>query len=174
MGVLADLVTRTLQTAGPATGATSAAVAACGSFEGGNAVAPVNAVSHIVWGDEAAEQEEASLKYTLSGATLNAAAIASWAAIYELGFGRRARQGNVRAAIVGGVATAALAYVTDYYVVPKRLTPGFEKRLSSPSMFAVYVALAASLPLASLMAGRRSTPSSNPMARQSNDYRTVA
>lgn len=156
MSVLADLVTRTLQTAGPATAATSAAVAACGAFDDGNAVAPVNAVSHIAWGDEAAEQEDASLNYTLSGATLNAVAIASWAAVYELGFGRRARQGNVKAAIVGGVATAALAYVTDYYIVPKRLTPGFEKRLSSPSMLAVYVALAASLPLASLMAGRNS------------------
>ena len=156
MGILADLVTRTLQTAGPATAATSAAVAACGAFDSGNAVAPINAVSHIAWGDEAAEQEDASLKYTASGATLNALAIASWAAIYELGFGRRARQGNVKVAIIGGVATAALAYVTDYHVVPKRLTPGFEKRLSSPSMFAVYVALAASLPLASLAVGQSS------------------
>lgn len=154
MSLLADLVTRTLQTAGPATAATTAAVAACGSFDDGNAVAPINAVSHIAWGDEAAEQDDASYKYTLSGATLNAAAVASWAAVYELGFGRRARQGNVKAAIVGGLATAALAYVTDYYLVPKRLTPGFEKRLSAPSMFAVYAALAASLPLASLAVGR--------------------
>jgi hypothetical protein len=156
MSALADLVTRTLQTTGPATAATTAAVAACGALDDANAVAPLNAVSHIVWGDEAAEQDDPSLKYTASGATLNAAAIASCAAIYELGFGRAARRGNVKAAIVGGIATAALAYVTDYYVVPKRLTPGFEKRLSSPSMFVVYAALAASLPLASLMAGRRS------------------
>ena len=156
MSILAEIVTRTLQTAGPATAATSAAVAACGSFDNDSAVAPINAVSHIAWGDEAAEHDEGSLKYSATGAVLNAAAVASWAAVYELGFGRRARQGNVTAAIVGGVATAALAYVTDYYIVPKRLTPGFEKRLSSPSMFAVYATLAASLPLASLIAGRRS------------------
>lgn len=153
MSPLADFLSRTLQTAGPATTATSAIVAACGSIEDGNPVAPINAVSHIAWGDEAANEEEASLKYTLSGATLNAAAVASWAAIFELAFGKRARQGNVSAAVVGGVATATLAYVTDYYIVPKRLTPGFEKRLSPPSLFAVYAALAATLPLASLVAG---------------------
>ena len=155
MSALVDLITRTLQTTGPATAATTAAVAACGAIDDGNAVAPVNAVSHIAWGDEAAEQDDASLKYTATGATLNAAAIASWAAIYELGFGRAARRGNIKTAIAGGIATAALAYVTDYYIVPKRLTPGFEKRLSSPSMFAVYAALAASLPMASLAAGLR-------------------
>jgi len=154
MSPLTDIVTRTLQTAGPATAATTLAVAACGSFDDENPIAPINAVSHIAWGDEAAEQEDASLKYTLPGATLNAVAVTSWAAVYELGFGRRARQGSVSAAVAGGVATAALAYFTDYYLVPKRLTPGFEKRLSSPSMFAVYAALAASLPLASLAIGR--------------------
>lgn len=154
MSVLADLVTRTLQTAGPATAATTAAVAACGALDDGNSVAPINAVSHIAWGDEAAEHEDASLKYTATGATLNAAAVASWAAVYELAFGGSARKGNVKAAVVGGIATAAMAYVVDYYVVPKRLTPGFEKRLSSPSMFVTYAALAASLPLASIIAGK--------------------
>ncbi|MBL9161748.1 MAG: hypothetical protein JNL18_03295 [Planctomycetaceae bacterium] len=155
MSVLAELLSRTLQTAGPATAATTAAVAACGSLDEGNGIAPVNAVSHILWGDDAAEQDDASLKYTAPGFALNAAAIASWAGVYELGFGQRARRGDVKAAIIGGVATAALAYITDYYVVPRRLTPGFEKRLSPPSMFAVYAALAASLPVASLLAARR-------------------
>jgi hypothetical protein len=157
MAYLGDLLTRTFETAGPSAAATTAAVAACGLLEDGKSVPPVNAVSHIVWGDEAAEQDNASLKYTAPGVMLNAAAIASWAGVYELAFGRQARQGNVQAAIAGGIATAALAYVTDYYVVPRWLTPGFEKRLSSPSMFAVYAALAASLPLASLRAARRST-----------------
>lgn len=155
MNLLADFVARTLQTAAPATAATTAAVAACGSLESEGGVAPINAVSHIVWGDEAAEHDEPSAKYTLTGAALNAAAITSWAAVYELGFGQAARRGNVPRAILGGVATAAAAYVVDCYVVPRRLTPGFEKRLSSPSMFAAYAALAASLPLASLLDAKR-------------------
>ncbi|BBO34669.1 hypothetical protein [Lacipirellula parvula] len=155
MSLLADFVARTLQTAAPATAATTAAVAACGALENDSSAAPVNAVSHIAWGDEAAEHDELSAKYTLTGAALNAAAITSWAAVYELGFGRAARNGNVSRALLGGVATAAAAYVVDYHVVPRRLTPGFEKRLSSPSMFAAYAALAASLPLASLMRSKQ-------------------
>lgn len=154
MSYLAELMTRTLQTAGPATAATTVAAAACGARDAESTAAPINAVSHIAWGDEAAQHDAPSLKYTATGAALNAAAIASWAAVYEMGFGKPARRGEVKTALLGGVATAALAYVTDYYVVPRRLTPGFEKRLSPLSMFAVYAALAASLPLASLAAGR--------------------
>jgi hypothetical protein len=156
MSNLTALLSRTLQTAGPATAATTAALAACGSWENGNSVAPINAVSHIVWGDEAASQDDASFRHTAPGVALNAAAIAAWSAVYELAFGPRVRAGDARAALIGGATTAALAYVTDYYVVPRRLTPGFEKRLSSRSMLAVYAALGASLPLASLLVGRQS------------------
>ena len=154
MSYLANLMTRTLQTAGPATAATTVAAAACGAHDVESVAAPINAVSHIAWGEEAAQHDESSLKYTATGAALNAAAIASWAAVYEMAFGQQARRGNVKAALFGGAATAALAYVTDYYVVPRRLTPGFEKRLSPISMLAVYSALAASLPLASLTIGQ--------------------
>jgi hypothetical protein len=52
---------------------------------------------------------------------------------------------DLRSAIGAGVAVAAAAYVVDYYVVPKRLTPGFEKRLSGRSLFWIYSALAAGL-----------------------------
>jgi hypothetical protein len=56
--------------------------------------------------------------------------------------------------VLGGAAIAGLAYITDYFVVPRRLTPGFEKRLSAPSMLGVYAVLAATLPLASLVQQR--------------------
>ena len=68
MSLLTDLIVRTLQTAGPATAATSAAVAACGAYRGRKSRRAHQRVSHIAWGDEAAEQEDASLKYTASGA----------------------------------------------------------------------------------------------------------
>jgi hypothetical protein len=136
---------------------TTAAVALAGRLEGENAVAPLNAVSHIPFGDEAFEQDEPTLKYTATGAALNLAAVASWAAVYEMTFGRAARRGNTLAGWLGGAAVAGLAYVTDYYVVPRRLTPGFEKRLSAPSMFGVYAVLAASLPLASLFVRSRNS-----------------
>lgn len=151
---LADLAVHTFATAVPASAATTAVVSACGALEERNAVAPLNAVSHILYGDSAARQDDLSLKHTGVGLALNTLAITSWAAVYEAAFGARARSGSNRAAILGGIATSALAYVTDYYVVPRRLTPGFEKRLSPLSMFAVYATLAASLPIASIL-GRK-------------------
>jgi hypothetical protein len=48
-------------------------------------------------------------------------------------------------ALVEGTVVSGLAYVTDYYVVPDRLTPGFEKRLSNKSLTAIYCALAVGL-----------------------------
>jgi len=54
-------------------------------------------------------------------------------------------------AIAGGAIVSALAYVTDYHLVPKRLTPGFEKRLSNKSLFGIFATLALSLAVGSMM-----------------------
>lgn len=151
MSFLERWLSRSLRASAPATAATTAAVALCGERDDANPIAPINAISHILWGDKAARQEDASIQYTLAGVALNSAAVLSWAAVYELTFGQLARKGNFAAAVLGGASVAGLAYVTDYYIVPKRLTPGFEKRLSPRSMFAVYATLAATLPLASWM-----------------------
>jgi hypothetical protein len=148
---LRKLISRTMQTSMPASIATTAAVAICGQVEDGNGIAPLNAISHIIWGESAAREDAASVDHTLAGVGLNTAAITAWSAVYELCFGGAARRGDVSTAVVGGISTAGLAYFTDYYVVPKRLTPGFEKRLSPASMFLVYSTLALALPLSSLM-----------------------
>jgi hypothetical protein len=50
---------------------------------------------------------------------------------------------------------SALAYVTDYYVVPRRLTPGFEQRLSRKSLLGTYAVLAGSLAVSALATRRR-------------------
>ena len=134
-----------LASAAGATVTTTAATAICGAVELGNAAAPINAISHIAWGDEAAEQDDLSTKYTVVGGVLNAAAMASWAAVHHFVFRPERREPGVVPALARGAATAAIAYVVDYYVVPKRLTPGFEKRLSGRSLFWIYVALAAGL-----------------------------
>ena len=52
-------------------------------------------------------------------------------------------------------ATSALACTVDYTITPKRLTPGYELRLSKPSMAAVYVAFAAGLFVGSLALPQR-------------------
>ena len=47
--------------------------------------------------------------------------------------------------ILDAAAVTAGAYLIDYYLIPKRFTPGFEKRLSGKSLAAVFVALAMGL-----------------------------
>jgi hypothetical protein len=133
---------RILATSAVATAATTAATAALGRLQCGSAAAPLNATSHIVWGENATRRDDADIQHTLVGALLNAAAMVSWASVQHLFFPRpRGLWGSAAT----GAAVAALAYVTDYYVVPKRLTPGFEARLSRGGLAAVYAALAAAL-----------------------------
>jgi hypothetical protein len=125
-------------------------VAACAKAENEPVAAPINAVSHIAFGDEAATHDEASAKYTGTGLALNASAVTAWALIHELLYSRVGSKGNVATALACGAAVSAAAYVTDYYIVPKRFTPGFEKRLSGWSLFGVYSALALSLAAGSI------------------------
>ena len=150
-----DIALDALATGKLATLSTAATAALCGKAENDNAVAPINAISHIVFGDDAANQDTASFKYTGTGFVLHDAACTSWAAVHERTFGNAVAKGNIPAAFAGGAIISAVAYVTDYYIVPKRLTPGIEKRLSNRSLFAVYSVLALSLAFCSLLNARR-------------------
>jgi hypothetical protein len=131
--------------------ATLAAAALCGARRNGNAVAPVNATSHVLWGEEAGRALAVDAKHTVPGVALNEGACVFWAAFYEKAFGGAADRGNTAAAFAGGGAIAALAYLVDYHLVSKRLTPGWELHLDRRSLAVVYAALALSLPLRGLL-----------------------
>lgn len=131
--------------------ATLAAAALCGKRKNGNAVAPINATSHILWGEQAGRALEVDAKHTASGVALNEGACVFWALIYETAFGRAADRGGKAAALAGGGAVAALAYLVDYHLVSRRLTPGWEMHLDGRSLAVVYAALALSLPLRSFL-----------------------
>lgn len=131
------------------------ATAAAGQVETGHAAATLNAVSHSLWGDEAAREDGVSAKYTLNGLALNEGATVMWASVYEKLFGHYADRGQVPMALLGGAAVAGLAYVVDYHLVPKRLTPGYEKRLSKRGLGALYGVLALSLALGGLLKRKR-------------------
>lgn len=138
-----------------ATATTTAAVTGLTKLNDGTAAAGLNAVSHILWGDKAQTANEFSAKYTLVGGVLNSAAVASWAAVHEAliefaGIKRRPLSMILTASLVSGVA-----YAVDYHVVPKRLTPGFEKRLTSRAMAIVYGALAVGLAVGAVMVRKR-------------------
>lgn len=135
----------TLATAALATAATTLTTALLGQRELGHPAAPLNATSHIVWGDDAARHDRPDTKHTLVGAALNAGAMVAWAGVLEATLGPWARRGSLLRAAVAGAAVSALAYATDYHLVPRRFTPGFEKRLSGRALAVTYGALALSL-----------------------------
>ena len=130
-----------------------AALALGGRRDVGSALAPINAPSHWFWGDEALRRNGASAKYTLIGAATHNASSLFWAAFYELLRLRRRRRSAANA-LGDAAAITALAAVIDLKLVPERLTPGFERRLSRRSLTWVYVAFGAGLALGGAIASR--------------------
>lgn len=142
--------------------ASSLAAAVAGKRENASYAAPINATSHVLWGDEAALHDGASLKYTATGFLINNAAAMMWAAVYgkwvEPAVARWfARRPALRplAPAVSAVAVSAGAYVTDYYLVPRRFTPGYEKRVSGKSMALIFGALALGLAASTMLMERQ-------------------
>ncbi|HEX2882843.1 MAG TPA: hypothetical protein VHO25_25160 [Polyangiaceae bacterium] len=133
-----------LKTGSIASLATTAAAGLAGQLENKSLAAPLNATSHIVWGDEAAGYDRFDLRHTAVGTLLNLGAMYMWAGVQEMLFPKTS---TWRGAAAVGAGVAALAYATDYYLLPKRLTPGFEKRVSPRAVFAIFTVLAAALAL---------------------------
>lgn len=133
-----SLIERALVSGTVAAAAVTLVVSLAGRRMSGSAPAPLNATSHFLWGERAGRQDGYSLKYTATGFAANYGASVFWALFYEALAGRLPP-------LARGAAVSALAYVTDYHVVPKRLTPGFELRLPAGALAAAYAALALGL-----------------------------
>lgn len=121
------------------------AIACCGKAAMGRAFAPVNAISHIIWGKQAAKADRVSFRYTVTGLILNQVACIFWAVLFERLFLHLDDDRRVSRDIEAGMLISALAYFTDYHVVPQRFTPGFELRLPTSTFPVLYSALALSL-----------------------------
>ena len=126
-----------------------------GKRETGSAVAPVNAESHWLWGDESLREDRPTWRHTLTGIVTHQLSTVFWATLYALVRGHRRAVNAVPEALLGGIATSAAAAAIDYTLVPKRLTPGFEHRLSTRSMFGVFAALAGGIALGALLLRNR-------------------
>ncbi|AKJ27847.1 hypothetical protein [Caldimonas brevitalea] len=132
------------------------ALALCGRAEGEAPLAPVNAPSHWVWGDEALRHDGASARYTATGYLIHHLSSVWWAAAYERWApSRRSPTASSAVALRDAAAVAALAAWVDLRVAPRRFTPGFERRLSAPSLWLVYGSFAAGLLLAAKLMGPR-------------------
>jgi hypothetical protein len=134
--------------------AAMAAVALAGRLGARSGVGPINATSHVIWGDKAGTADAVDLKHTLPGVLINGGAGVFWAFVHELLQTRMRHHGPV-ATVAGSIAVAGLAYVVDYRVIPRRLSPGWELRLSRGSVALGFVALGLSLAVAELARRRR-------------------
>jgi hypothetical protein len=125
-----------------------------GLRDSGSAAAPINAISHWLWPQRALQRDDVTLQYTGTGSVVHLASSMLWAAVYGALRTRR-RRPTVLNAVTDAAAVSALAATVDYKLVPKRLTPGFEERLTRPSMVMVYAGFALGLALGGIAGLRR-------------------
>lgn len=139
---------------GAAAAGSLAMLALCGRRSIGSAFAPINAPSHIVWGDVALRKNRPSLRYTLPGVALHVGSALFWGVLYEKFIAPPASAGPTAALRNAGLATAGAALV-DLRLVPARLTPGFERRLTPVGLLLTYGAFALGLAAGGFAAAQR-------------------
>ena len=123
----------------------TAFLALTGRRETGSALAPINAVSHWYWGDEALNRQEADLPHTAVGYVTHHSAAIFWATVYAALASDKPALRTTQGVLLGAAATSATAYFTDFKLTPHRFTPGYEHRLSTGALVAVHAALAVGL-----------------------------
>jgi len=120
----------------------------------GSPVAPTNAVSHVLWTDEALGARVPSMRHTALGYAIHHASATAWALLFAWLRAKRKQPETLAQSLVGAGVTAATACAIDYTVTPRRLRPGFEHHLSKGSMAWVYAALAVGLAVGCTLADR--------------------
>jgi hypothetical protein len=122
-------------------GVTTAVLALLARVGGGHPVQPVNSTSHWYWGEAAGRSRAVDLRHTVLGFATHHGASVLWAGVYQA----IRRHRPERSVVVDAVGVSAIAALVDYGLVPKRLTPGWEKVVSPSSIAIAYVAMAAAL-----------------------------
>ncbi|MDB5896160.1 MAG: hypothetical protein JWQ88_3691, partial [Rhodoferax sp.] len=125
----------------------TAALLVAGRRECGAPFAPLNAISHWVWGDEALGRNRPDLRHSGVAWLTHQASSVFWAGLHAR---LRRQMGGVAsgAGLLGSsVAMSAFACLADYRFTPPRLRPGFEHRLSRTAIAGVYAAFALGLAL---------------------------
>ncbi|GJH12793.1 hypothetical protein CBA19CS11_28165 [Caballeronia novacaledonica] len=85
----------------------------------------MNAVTHCLWRD-ASWRRRPSAKYTALGTAIHMGSAVFWGVLFEALCERGYRRSGAINIANAAATTALAAYVVDYHVVPKRITPGFE------------------------------------------------
>jgi hypothetical protein len=139
------VITQGLVAGGLASVLSTALLAIAGRRQTGSAAAPLNAVSHWYWGDEALHRQKADLAHTAVGYVTHHGAATFWAMVYAALASSKPATRTTQGLLLGAAATSATAYFTDFRLTPHRFTPGYEHRLSNGALLAVHAALAIGL-----------------------------
>jgi hypothetical protein len=131
------------------------ALALCGKGDSGSHYGATNAVSHWIYGDKAFRHSELSMKYTLVGYVIHHASALFWATIFEQLAGKVLDRRDARRTAMAAAAASAVACFADYQLTPRRLKPGYERRLTTGSTALVYVAFGIGLAAGAVMNRRR-------------------
>lgn len=128
----------------------TAVLALLGRSSLGKAVAPTNATSHWLWGEQAYGEHDPSLRHTGVGYATHHASAVMWATIFErwLNYSGALRTGEI---VRNAAAMSALASFVDYQLTPPRLRPGFEHHLSRGELLGVFAAFGAGLALGAVL-----------------------
>jgi putative flippase GtrA len=129
------------------------ALGALARLVGKHPAAPVSAVSHWVWPQEVNQTARPRTRHFMTGLAIHHLMSIGWAAVnaFTLAAIQESREPcsdspseYLERIALAGAMTLAAAF-SDYVVVPKRFTPGFEFHLRVPQIAAVYVAFGAGL-----------------------------
>jgi hypothetical protein len=150
----------------------TAALALAGRHENGSAAAPINAISHWYWGDEALHRQRADAAHTVAGYATHHAASLFWAGLLAWATRSQPALRTRTGLVLGSIATSALACFVDFQLTPKRFTPGYEHRLSKTALAGVYAVFAVGLAVGAL-AVQAGSPRGEPPGRSSAHRRSV-
>lgn len=145
---------RGLLSGAAASALSTVALAALGKAGTGSTFAPTNAISHWIWGEKAARRDLPSMRYTAIGYTIHHLSATFWAVLFERFMGARLDRLTPAPTLAAATAASAIACFADYQLTPRRLRPGYEKRLSKPSLALVYGAFGLGLAAGALMSRR--------------------
>lgn len=115
----------------------SAAAALFGRRDSGSAAAALNAPTHVFYGKSALDERHYTFRQTLPGLAVNAGAGVFWAAVMQ-GFLPRTGQRSLTRSLAAGTAASTLAWVVDYHLLPQRLSPGVQERVSAGSLLGIH------------------------------------
>lgn len=164
-------LTQALVAGGLASILSTAMLAVRGKRDAGTAVATLNAPSHWLFGREALHANRPSWRHTLSGLLIHHGSSLFWGLLYSRLMhqprGPAPMAESMTRPALCAIGITALAAWVDFRLVPKRLTPGFEHRLSDRSLVLVYGAFAAGLALGGWRMRERRSPGGHRPAHRS-------